>query len=125
MPSQPFTFAPFFDPDAPARPVRIPLPSDVSIAGLRKFNKNVTFMMSDAMRKKMQSIVGKEQDILDNPDLPEPSGDIAFVCSFSIQIIFLVAFMLLMIFVVVFNLIFWWLAFFKICLPVPKKLIPQ
>lgn len=125
MPSQPFTFAPFFDPDAPARPVRIPLPSDVSIAGLRKFNKNVTFMMSDAMRKKMESIIGKEKDILDNPDLSEPTDNIAFVCSFSIQIIFLVAFMLLMIFVVVLNIIFWWLAFFKICLPVPKKLMPQ
>jgi hypothetical protein len=127
QPSQPFVFAPFFDADAPARPVRIPLPSDVSIAGLRKAGKNVSFMMSDAMRKKMGMLLGKEKTLLgDNPD-PNPEGglDFAFICSFSIQIIFIIAFMLLLIFVVVFNIIFWWLAFFKICLPVPKSLLPD
>ena len=61
QPSVPFQLAPFFDPEAPARPVRIPLPADVSIAGLRKLKKNVAFMMSDAMRKKVASIAGKEQ----------------------------------------------------------------
>jgi riboflavin biosynthesis pyrimidine reductase len=125
QPSQPFRLAPFFDPDAPARPVKIPLPNDVSIAGMRKFKKGVTFMMSDAMRRKMDRLLGKEKTMLsDNPELnSEGSGGIAFICSFSIQIIFIIAFMLLLIFVVVFNLIFWWLAFFKICLPVPKKLV--
>jgi hypothetical protein len=127
-PSQPFTFAPFFDADAPARPIRIPLPSDVSIAGLRRYNKGVTFMMSDAMRKKMNMVLGKEPDFLD-PDPTPGSGEdglgIAFICSFSLQIIFIVAFMLLLIFVFVFNIIFWWMAFFKICLPVPKSLLPE
>jgi hypothetical protein len=32
--------------------------------------------------------------------------------------------MLLIIFVVVLNLVFWWMAFFKICLPIPKRLAP-
>ena len=126
QPSQPFVFAPFFDADAPARPIRITLPTDVSIAGLRKFNKGVTFIMSDAMRKKMKSLLGKEDSFLDDQQLnPEDSGAFAFVCSFSIQIIFIIAFMLLLMFVVIFNLIFWWLPFFKICLPVPKSLIPD
>ncbi|MGA7730498.1 MAG: hypothetical protein WCD37_04400 [Chloroflexia bacterium] len=127
QPSQAFTFAPFFDPDAPARPVRIPLPSDVSIAGMRKFKKNVTFIMSDSMRKKMQSITGKENAMLqDDPlSLTEDSGAFAFVCSFSLQIIFMIAFMLLLIFSVVLNIVFWWLAFFKICLPVPKAVLPE
>jgi hypothetical protein len=126
LPSQPFTFAPFFDPDAPARPIKIPLPSDVSIAGLRKFKKNVTFMMSDAMRKKMDTIAGKETELLQGGGIKsEDTNAFAFVCSFSFQIIFIVAFMLLMIFVVVFNIIFWWIAFFRICLPVPKKLLPS
>lgn len=127
QPSQPFVFAPFFDADAPARPVRIPLPSDVSIAGLRKAGKNVSFMMSDAMRKKMGMLLGKEKTLLsDNPETNPGGGlDFAFICSFSIQIIFIVAFMLLLVFVVVFNIIFWWLAFFKICLPVPKSLLPE
>jgi hypothetical protein len=127
LPSQPFVFAPFFDADAPARPVRIPLPSDVSIAGLRKASKNVTFMMSDAMRKKMAALLGNEESFLtDKPQTNlEDSFDVAFICSFSIQIIFIVAFMLLLIFVFVFNIIFWWLAFFKICLPIPKALLPD
>jgi hypothetical protein len=126
QPSQPFVFAPFFDPDAPARPIRITLPTDVSIAGLRKFKKGVTFIMSDAMRKKMKSLMGKEDTFLDDHQLnPEDGGAFAFVCSFSIQIIFIVAFMLLLMFVVIFNLIFWWLPFFRICLPVPKSLFPE
>ncbi|HSN77464.1 MAG TPA: hypothetical protein VL334_20525, partial [Anaerolineae bacterium] len=101
--------------------------SDVSIAGLRKAGKNVSFMMSDAMRKKMGMLLGKEETMLsDDPQTnPESGLDFAFICSFSIQIIFIVAFMLLLIFVVVFNIIFWWLAFFKICLPIPKTLLPD
>ncbi len=126
LPSQPFVFAPFFDPDAPARPVRITLPNDVSIAGLRKFKKGVSFIMSDAMRKKMKRLVGREDTFLDDQQLNQEDDDsLAFVCSFSIQIIFIVAFMLLLMFVVIFNLIFWWLPFFRICLPVPKSLFPE
>jgi len=124
--SAPFQLAPFFDPDAPGRPVRIPLPADVSIAGLRKLKKNVAFMMSEAMHKKAMSIAGQEKNLIteDQPSLSEPGGDFAFICSFSIQIIFIVAFFLLIMFVVILNFVFWWIAFFKICLPIPKRLLP-
>jgi hypothetical protein len=126
QPSQPFRLAPFFDSDAPARPVRIPLPGDVSIAGMRKFKKNVSFIMSDAMRSKMESLTGAEKKVLDGekPN-PEQSFDLAFICSFSIQIIFIVAFMLLLIFVFVLNIIFSWIIFFRICLPIPKSWAPK
>jgi len=121
----PFQLAPFFDPDAPARPVKIPLPTDVSIAALRRAKKGVSFMISDGMRKKMASLAGHEQDLITkSPSLTEPSDGLAFICSFSIQIIFIVAFFLLIMFVVILNLVFWWMAFFKICLPIPKKLMP-
>lgn len=121
-----FRLAPFFDSDAPARPIRIPLPGDVSIAGMRKFKKNVSFMMSNAMRRKMNTVLGKEQDMLDgNQPNAEDSFDLAFICSFSIQIIFIIAFMLLLIFVFVFNIVFWWIAFFRICFPIPKSLAPK
>jgi hypothetical protein len=125
--SLPFALAPFFDPDAPARPVRIPLPTDVSVAGLRKFKPGVSFMMSNAMRKKVRQIENNEKSLLgDDPTLnPEDTGGVAFICSFSIQIIFIVAFFLLLIFVIVLNFVFWWIAFFKICLPVPKRLLPE
>jgi hypothetical protein len=123
--SEPFQLAPFFDPDAPVRPVKIPLPTDVSIAALRRAKKGVSFMLSDAMRKKMTSITGQEKDLITgSPSLTEPSDGIAFICSFSIQIIFIVAFFLLLMFVIILNLVFWWMAFFKICLPFPKKLLP-
>jgi hypothetical protein len=126
LPSQVFRIAPFFDPDAPWPPVRIPLPADVSVAGMRKFSKNVSFILSESMQKKMNSITGKEKLIIkeDDPQLSEGSG-IAFICSFSIQIIFIVAFMLLLMFVVILNIAFWWMAFFKICFPIPKSLAPK
>lgn len=121
-----FRLAPFFDPDAPARPIRIPLPGDVSIAGMRKFKKNVSFMMSNAMRRKMNSVLGREQAMLDGDGPNNEDGfDLAFICSFSIQIIFIIAFMLLLIFVFVLNIVFWWIAFFKICFPIPKSLAPK
>ena len=126
LPSRPFRFAGVFDPDAPTRQVFIPLPTDVSAAGLRKFKKGVTFIMSDGMRRKMNMLLGKEDTFLDDPKPNAPDGlDFAFICSFSFQIIFIVAFMLLLIFVFVFNIIFWWLAFFKICLPVPRSWLPD
>ncbi|MGH2457768.1 MAG: hypothetical protein ACRDIY_02745, partial [Chloroflexota bacterium] len=125
-PSRRFQLAPFFDPDAPARPIKIPLPTDVSIAGLRKMKKGVSFMISDALNQKINRIAGKEKEPLkDNPSLnPESSEGFAFICSFSIQIIFIVAFFLLLMFVFILNIVFWWILFFRICLPVPKKLIP-
>lgn len=122
-PSVPFELAGYYDPDAPARKILIPLPADVSIAGLRKMKKNVSFLMSDAMRKKMSRVAGKESKMLGDPPEAgdESDGGFAFICSFSLQIIFIIAFMLLLIFVIVFNIIFWWIFFFKICFPVPKK----
>lgn len=125
-PSLPFRLATFFDPEAPARTVRIPLPADVSIAGLRKAKKNVSFMISNAMRRKMDSLAGREKELLkgESPN-PEDSLDLAFICSFSIQIIFIVAFMLLLIFVILLNIVFWWVAFFRICLPIPNSLAPK
>jgi hypothetical protein len=126
-PSEPFQIAPFFDPDAPVRPVKIPLPTDVSVGGMRKFKKGVTFMISKSLNEKISQISGKERKLLsDDPELNAASSlDFAFVCSFSIQIIFIVAFFLLLMFVIILNLVFWWIAFFKICLPVPKSLLPE
>lgn len=121
-PSEPFQLAPFFDPDAPARDIRVGLPVDVSVAGLRKFKKNVAFMMSKELRNKLQSISGKEKDILDGKS-PGPEGtfDIGHICSFSLPIITLCAFILLMIIVILLNIVFWWLPLLKICFPLKLK----
>ena len=48
----------FFDPDAPARPIRIALPLDTSPAGLRKFDKNTAFMISDMLCGQIDRVKG-------------------------------------------------------------------
>jgi len=49
QPTEQFQMASYFDPDAPARPIRIPMPVDTSPAGLRKFAKNTAFVISDSL----------------------------------------------------------------------------
>ncbi len=121
-PSPAFRLAGFYDAEAPARPVRIPLP-DINMAALRRFNKGVSFLIPESLQKKIERITGREKGLLEDPPKLNPeTGGLAFICSFSIQIIFVVAFFLLLLFTIILNILFWWIAFFRICLPVPKKL---
>jgi hypothetical protein len=113
QPSEPFVLAPFFDPDAPGRPIRIALPIDPSIKGLRQFRKNVKLVMSQALRDKVKNI-GKINDSVEGP---------GFDCgglSLSIPIITIVAMIILFIFLNLLNIVFWWLPFVKICFPKVK-----
>ncbi|MCY1022085.1 hypothetical protein [Pyxidicoccus sp. MSG2] len=118
-PSRTFTLAPFFDPDAPARPVRIELPVDTSIRGLRRFKKNVGFTLSKGLRKQMSRVAGLEKTMKGELD-DGLSFDLGELCMFSIPIITLCAFIVLMIFLALLNIIFWWMPFLKICLPKPR-----
>lgn len=116
-PSDDFAIAQFFDPDAPSRPIRIPMPIDTSVAGLRKFKKNVGFVLSDHLRKQMCRVTDLKK-VLDG-DLgtcDEPS--IGQICSLSIPIITICALIVLMIFVYLLNIIFWWVPFLKFCFPI-------
>jgi hypothetical protein len=119
-PSPDFSLAPFFDPDAPARPVRIVLPVDTSIRGLRKFKKNVGFALSAGLRKQMSRVVDLDKTM--KGELAA-GGEFSMgeLCMFSIPIITLCAFIVLMIFLSLLNIIFWWMPFLKICLPKPKE----
>ncbi|MEM7015595.1 MAG: hypothetical protein AAF585_29395, partial [Verrucomicrobiota bacterium] len=113
-PTEQFVLASFFDPDAPQRPLRITMPVDTSITGLRKFPRNVSFLLSKQLRKQMQSAGKKVTDIGGG----DARGiDIGVLCSLSLPIITIVALMLLMVFVFVLNIVFWWLPFFRICFP--------
>jgi len=116
--STPFALAPFFDPDAPTRPIRITLPTDTSLAGLRKFRKNVAFLISDKLRGQMSRSVDlqKAMDGQVGSGLEFKLGEI---CSFSLPIITLVAFIVLMIFIMLLNFVFWWLMLLRICIPIP------
>lgn len=134
--SRVFQMAPFFDPDAPARPIRIPMPVDVSPAGLRKFQKNTAFVISDMLCGKIKKIrkitLGDlVLSVLPWPfhkDLPNPGdtgpckqdgNSFGMICSLSIPIVTLCALILLMIMVALFDLFFRWIPFLFICLPIP------
>jgi hypothetical protein len=131
-PTEKFQMAPFFDPDAPARQVRISLPMDISPAGLRKFKKNATLMMSNMLCGKIGQIRKLTfgdlvLSVLPWPfhkDLPEPEktgpckDSSGMYCSLSIPIVTLAALILLIIIVALFNMFFWWLPFLFSCFPI-------
>ena len=129
--TRPFEMAGFFDPQAPARPIRIGLPLDISPAGLRKFDKNAVFMMSDMLcgqvdRMKGIGLVDLVLSVLPWPfhkDLNVPEkGDCqtgGVMCGISIPIITICALLLLMIIVSLLDLIFRWLPYFVVCFPLP------
>ncbi len=118
--SENFTIASFFDFEAPARPINISLPLDTSIAGLRKFKKNVNFIMSNKLRKQMDSIKDAKKAL--DGELSQGSDfNLGFICSISIPIITLCAFIVLFLFIILFNIMFWWLPFIKICFPIPVR----
>ncbi len=128
--TRPFQMAGFFDSDAPARPIRIGLPVDISPAGLRKFDKNAVFVMSDMLcgqvdRFKGLGLVDLVLSVLPWPfhkplSVPDkgPCGA-GVMCSLSIPIITICALILLTIIVSLLELIFHWLPFFTVCFPLP------
>jgi hypothetical protein len=117
--SRPFRLAGFHEPDAPARPVRIALPVDTSPAGLRRFPKNVSVVLSNELRRQMDRV---GTDTLRDDTLGPPRAlDFGMICSLSIPIITICALLLLMIIVQVLNIVFFWVPLFKICLPIPRS----
>jgi hypothetical protein len=136
-PTEPFQIAGFFDPDAPARPVRIGLPIDTTPAGLRKFDKNTAFVISDTLCGQIQRIKGITLadlvlSVLPWPfhkDLPSLEGEegpcktttdsLGMICSLSIPIVTICALILLIIMVSLFDFIFRWMPYFIFCFPLP------
>lgn len=134
--TQPFQLAGFFDPDAPARPIRIGLPVDISPAGLRKFDKNTVFMLSDMLCGQVDRFKGmtfgdlvlsvlpwpfhKGLSVPDKGPCKEgPELSLGVMCSLSIPIITICALILLMIIVALLDFLFRWLPFFVVCFPLP------
>ncbi len=130
-PSEVFQLAGFFDPDAPARPIRIGLPIDVTPAGLRKFDKNTAFMVSDVLcghikRFKALTLGDLVMSVLPWPfhrDLPTgdsgPCIEGGMMCSLSIPIVTICALLLMMIIVSLLDFVFRWMPYLMVCFPVP------
>jgi phage baseplate assembly protein W len=107
----------FFDPDAPARPIRVALPIDTSPAGLRKFDKKAAFMISDILCGQIDRVKGltlgdlvrsvlpwplhKDLSVPDGGPCKQPGTGIpaGMICSLSLPIITICALLLLMIIV--------------------------
>jgi hypothetical protein len=133
--SEVFQMASYYDPDAPARPIRIPLPVDTTPAGLRKFAKNTMFIMSDTLacqvgRARSLSFGDLVRSVLPWPfhkDLPDSNvagcesgaGTFGMICTLSIPIITLCALILLIIIVFLLDVIFKWVPYLIFCLPLP------
>jgi hypothetical protein len=115
-PTEAFGLASFFDPDAPARPVRIPLPEDTSQKGLRAHHRNVGFLISSQLRTQMNQVTSLKAAMDGNVTSGESFG-LGTICMLSIPIITICALIILMIFINLLNFVFWWLPFFRICLP--------
>jgi hypothetical protein len=135
-PTDVFQLAGFFDPDAPARPIRIGLPVDVSPAGLRKFDKNTAFMVSDTLcghvdRMKGLTLGDLVRSVLPWPlhkglDVPDKGpctdasgGSVGMMLSVSLPIITICALMLMMIVVNLLDILFRWVPYFLVSFPIP------
>ncbi|MGC2780393.1 MAG: hypothetical protein WA418_32640 [Bradyrhizobium sp.] len=134
--TQRFQLSNFFDSDAPARPIRITLPTDTTPAGLRKHSKNTAFVISDVLCGQIQRAkslglgdlvrsvlpwpLHKDLDVGDGGACTNGGGiNIGMICSLSIPIITICALILLIIIVTLFDFIFRWLPYFILCFPVP------
>jgi hypothetical protein len=132
--TEPFQMASFFDPDAPARQIRIPLPINFSPASLRRYNKSATLMVSDMLcgqlkRIRKLTLGDLVLSVLPWPfhkDLPKPgpagscSDNFGMLCSLSIPIVTLCALILLLVIVALFDLFFHWIPLLFLCFPLPK-----
>ena len=110
--SESFRILPWWESDGPA--ARITLPD---VAQLKKVKPNVAFELPPALANLLQGNMAKLKD-----GQGSTAGlTLGWICSFSIPIITICAFIVLNIFLSLFDLIFRWLAFIKICIPVPRR----
>lgn len=119
-PTSPFAIAQVFDPDAPARTIRIPLPVDTGVKDLRKFRKGVGFLLSNQLRGQLDRITDLKK-AMNGKVANEESWDLGVICQFSIPVITICALMVLIVFVFLLNIVFFWSSFFRLCLPVPLR----
>lgn len=109
-----FQLASVLDGDAPARKVRIALPD---ISNMRQFQRGVAIEMPPSLRRVLDRV---NPQMLQGKGLgDDPGVELGMICSFSIQIMWVLSFMIMFLFAISFNIIFWWMAFIKICFPIP------
>lgn len=119
-PSDPFAVAAAFDPDA-ARPLRIEMP-DLSDAR-RGLARGATFDMPPSLANLMNGLNSKAatQNMMTGGGGSTGGLGIRFLCSFSLPAITICAMIMLSITLSLLNIFLGWMAWVKICLPLPAK----
>jgi hypothetical protein len=115
--TDPFSIAPWYE-GSGRPPVRIELP-DLDSNLLKKLKPNVAIAMSPKLFNLLNNF--KMKGVLDGKKPSSQGTTIQWICSFNLLIIFMVAFMIMFIFLVMFDLFLGWLAFVKICIPIPRR----
>ncbi|MDC0747859.1 hypothetical protein [Polyangium mundeleinium] len=116
-PSRAFRVAPWYE-NGNLPPIQVALPP-IDKDNIKKFLPNVAFRVPKNIFDMLAK--NKPEDFLDGK-AKEGAGGIDWICGFNIPIITLCAFLVLNIFIGLFNIVFFWIAFIKICIPVPKSL---
>ena len=108
--STPFHILPWWDGDGPSAKIVLP-----GIADLKRIKPNISFELPPSISGALQGDMKK----LSDGENPGGGVGIFWLCSFSIPVITLCAFICLNIFLSLFDIIFSWMAWFKICIPIP------
>jgi len=117
--SEAFTIAAWHEKNPLVPPTQITLPA-VTKDNASSFLPNVAFNVPKGIFKLLQK--NSPDDFLKGNAQGDDSDGLDWICGFNIPIITLCAFIVLNIFISLFNIVFFWSAFIKICIPVPKAL---
>ncbi len=109
--SENFRILPWWEGDGPLAKVALP-----GIGDLKKLKPNVAFQVPPDIAN---LLAGDPKDTMDGKAGP-PGFDIMWLCSFSIPAITICAFIVLGIIISILNLFLGWMAWIKICIPIPK-----
>jgi hypothetical protein len=115
-PSAAFQIEPWFATGPGPTPI-VPLPDPFT--GLAQFRPNVAFALPPAISDVVHRNTAEK--LLEGKGSRGSGLGLGWLCGFNIPLITLCAFIVLSIFLSLFNIIFWWLAFIRICIPIPKR----
>lgn len=113
-----FEIAPWYESGPAPMPV-VPLPDPFGPNGLSGFKPNVGFAVPASIADVLRS--NSPDDLIKGAGKRGASLGIGWLCGFNIPLITLCAFIVLSIFLSLLQIVFWWLAFIKICIPLPKR----
>lgn len=116
-PSDPFAIAPWYE-GGGAPPVHVPLPDPTDREFLKSLKPNVSFGVPGNLMDMLQKNTPKA---LLAGEGSKGSMEIDWLCGFNIPIITICAFIMLSIVMSILDFFLHWMAFVKICIPIPRK----